>query len=127
MASWLCNQPKSSYHETFAAVQPEPPSPVQEEAASRLEEEVDRISCQDSLSAEDVYSIYSLSAVLEYPLMASTEASMGQLLRCCRQIRTQESDKILMAYLDVLETIAGAYFGQDMEMRKRYRDHGVHI
>ena len=82
---------------------------------------------QGSISAEDAYAIYSLAARLEYPLMADTEASMGQLLRQCSRLRASAEGETRRAYLDVLRIIAGAYFGQDMELRNKYREHGVHI
>ena len=96
-------------------------------AASRLEEEVERICGGTSITAEYVYQIYGLSAILEAPLMASTEACMLQLLRHCSCLRLECRSEVLIAYLDVLETLAGAYFGQDMELRKEYRDYGVHL
>lgn len=56
--------------------------------------------------------------------MASTEASLVQLLRSCKQIRLGSNSEVVTAYLDVLETIAGAYFGQDLNLRRQYREQG---
>ena len=95
-------------------------------AASRLEEEADRINGQQNISAEDVYTIYGLSAILDYPLMASTEASMLQLLRHCNQLRSKTSSQMSIGFLDILSTIAGAYFGQDLQLRQEYREYGLH-
>lgn len=95
-------------------------------AANKLEEEVDRINGNESITAEDVYSIYGLSAVLDYPLMASTEASMLQLLRHCNQLRNNICSQTFTAFLDILSTIAGAYFGQDLGLRQEYREYGLH-
>ena len=99
---------------------------LQMSAASRLEEEVDRLNGQSFIGAEDVYSIYGLSAVLDYPLMASTEASMLQLLRHCNQLRSVSNSRTAIGYLDILSTIAGAYFGQDLQLRQEYREYGLH-
>jgi len=100
---------------------------LQTEAGSRLEEEIERLGRQGSISAEDAHAIYSLAARLEYPLMADTEASMGQLLRQCGRLRVSAEGESRRAYLDVLQIIAGAYFGQDMTLRNKYREHGVHV
>lgn len=99
---------------------------LQMSAASKLEAEVDRINTQDNISAEDVYTIYGLSAVLDYPLMASTEASMLQLLRHCNQLRSRSHGHTAAGFLDILSIIAGAYFGQDLQLRQEYREYGLH-
>ena len=99
----------------------------QTEAGNRLEEEIERVGEQGSISAEDAHAIYSLSARLEYPLMAHTEASLGQLMRQCSSLRATPGGETRMAYLQVLQIIAGAYFGQDMALRDKYREHGVHV
>lgn len=100
---------------------------LQSTAARRLEEEIDRLSTQASISAEECYIVYALSSVLDYPLLASTEASMLQLLRLCSRLRGKTTTETASACLDILETIAGAYFGQDMHLRMQYREYGVHI
>jgi hypothetical protein len=100
---------------------------LQTEASTRLEEEVERLGRQGSIRVEEAHAIYSLAARLEYPLMADTEASMGQLLRQCNRLRVSGEGETRRAYLDVLQIIAGAYFGQDMTLRNKYRDHGVHV
>jgi len=101
--------------------------PLQTEAGIQLEEEVEKLGKQGSISAEEAHAIYSLAVRLEYPLMADTEASMGQLLRQCSRLRVSDEGEARRAYLDVLQVIAGAYFGQDMALRDKYREHGVHV
>ena len=98
-------------------------------ASTLFEQEVDRIVQQPVLSARDAYSIYSLTALLELPLMAGTEASLRQLLRHCTDLRAggsmqREAD---VALLDVLQVVAGAYFGQDQALRLQFRKQGVHV
>ena len=98
-------------------------------ASTLFEQEVDRIVQQPVLSARDAYSLYSMAAILELPLMAETEASLRQLLRHCGKLRAgggmqREADAAL---LDVLQVVAGAYFGQDQALRSQYREEGVHV
>ena len=114
--------------------------------STRFEQEVGRIVQQRVLMPRDAYSIYSLAAVLELPLMADTEASLRQLLRHCARLRdgrgmqrTVDVDPINpktefkrslgvdVALLDVLQVVAGAYFGQDQALRLQYREEGVHV
>ena len=59
--------------------------------------------------------------------MASTEASMLQLLRHCNELRSRSSSQMSTGSLDILSAIAGAYFGQDLQLRQEYREYGLHV
>lgn len=104
---------------------------MQEEVSFQLEQMIEALASKSSVTVEDAYSIYALAAALEYPPMADTDASFGMLLRHCRRLRAQlaseQQSEMQAAYLDMLQVIAGAYFGQDGPMRALYREHGVHV
>ena len=81
----------------------------------------DKLVQHHSLHAIEVCRLYSLSAVLDYPLDANTDACMAKLARHCRLMLASVVDLQSASILEILLVIAGAYFGQDEELRLVHR------
>ena len=94
---------------------------LQTQIVRLLEAAVDRLAASVHPTAPDIHEIYSLSAVLDLPLEADTEAVMTKLLRHCGRLRPL-SDISLQASLDILVVIAGVCFGQDLSLRYDFRE-----
>lgn len=102
---------------------------MQASVSDLLEREVDLVLKETEVQAASVSRVYSLAALLEYPPMAHIEASMGLLHRHCSKLRAaaSSSSDSQDAYLDILQVISGAYYGQNEAMRAEFREHGVHV
>eukprot|EP00877_Chromochloris_zofingiensis_P010370 jgi/Chrzof1/5587/Cz16g08080.t1 len=69
--------------------------------------------------------LFALAARLEKPLQPDVSAALRSLLRYCAKLRCQlsEASDPLLPQLNVLMTVAGAYFGQDEELCKVVDSH----
>ena len=94
---------------------------AQELISQLFDEEVDRLVEHCGLDATKVCRIYSLSAVLDYPLDANTDACMAKLARHSRLMLSSAADLHSVSMLEILLVIAGAYFGQDEDLRVVHR------
>lgn len=91
-----------------------------------LDQTIAAVVQSQKLLASDACKIFGLCAVLDYPLDANTDACLSRLLQHCQALRPL-ADCQTHAILDVLTAIAGAYFGQDLDLRKAYADLVQHV
>lgn len=81
-------------------------------------------STAQHIDVKDASLVYALSARIEKPLHSDSCAAYRSLLKKCCEWRasiTDDHDESL-PHLNILITIAGAYFGQDEELAKEWND-----